>query len=277
MLNSVKGKINYGLVLLGFFVAFFSAGIGIGGGTILVSVLMSGFKFNFKKAASTSLSTIIPISFIGSISYFILLSNVPSYGYYFLFIPMSVLGAIIGGRYVPKWKGSWLKLAFSFFLMIASLRILKIIDFPSLFYYFLSDISYVNELIVVVIFGLLVGFVAVLLGVGCGLVIVPFSVIFLGFEIHEAIRLSLTTMFFLTFTATMVHKKLKNLDMTAMKSMFVPALIGAVTGAVISSHLPSPILTKVFGVFLILIAFKFIIQEISEFCRHETKLVKNHK
>ena len=277
MPDSNKSKINYGLVLLGFIVAFFSAGIGIGGGTILVSSLMSGFKFNFKKAASISLSTIIPISFIGSISYFILLANAPLLGYYFLFIPMSILGAVIGGRFIPKWKGSWLKLAFSFFLIIASLRILKIIDFPSLFYYFISDISYVNEIIVIVMFGLLVGFVAVLLGVGCGLVIVPFSVIFLGLEIHEAIRLSLTTMFFLTFSATMVHKKLKNLDTTAMKSMFVPALIGAVTGAVISSYLPAPILTKIFGAFLFLIACKFIVQEILEYHKKVTNLAKINK
>jgi uncharacterized membrane protein YfcA len=272
MSDSAKSKTNYGLVLLGFIVAFFSAGIGIGGGTILVSSLMSVFKFDFKKAASISLSTIIPISFIGSISYFILLSNSPPLGYYFLLIPMSVLGAVIGGRFVLRWKGSWLKLAFSFFLIVASLRILKIIDFPSLFYYFISGISYVNEILIVVIFGLLVGFVAVMLGVGCGLVIVPFSVIFLGFEIHEAIRLSLTTMFFLTFSATLVHKKLKNLNTTALRSMFVPALIGAVTGAVISSHLPAPIITKVFGVFLLLIACKFIVQEISAYKKQETKL-----
>ena len=55
------------LVLLGFFVALFSAGIGIGGGTLLVSILISVFGFYFKAAASTSLATIIPISFIGAV------------------------------------------------------------------------------------------------------------------------------------------------------------------------------------------------------------------
>ena len=81
-------------------------------------------------------------------------------------------------------------------------------------------------------------------------------------------------MYFLTISATIVHKKLKNLDTTAMKSMFVPALIGAVTGAVISSYLPAPILTKIFGVFLLLIACKFIVQEILEYHKKVTNLEK---
>jgi uncharacterized membrane protein YfcA len=92
----VKYELDLRLVSLGFVVALFSVGIGIGGGALLAPILISVFKFDFKKAASTSLATIIPISFIGSISHFVLLPNIPDLRYYFMFIPMCILGAILG-------------------------------------------------------------------------------------------------------------------------------------------------------------------------------------
>ncbi|MBW1650280.1 MAG: sulfite exporter TauE/SafE family protein [Deltaproteobacteria bacterium] len=68
---------NIKLILLGFGVALFSACIGIGGGTLLVSLLMSIFNFDFKKAAATSLATIIPISFTGAVVGSIISGNLP--------------------------------------------------------------------------------------------------------------------------------------------------------------------------------------------------------
>ena len=107
--------------------------------------------------------------------------------------------------------------------------------------------------------GLLIGMIAVLLGIGCGLLIVPFYVIVMGVDIHEAIALSLTTMFFLSLSATMIHKKLNALDIVSMGSLFVPALAGAVVGVMISSHLPAPILKQLFGVFLFGVSCMFIV------------------
>ncbi|HDH98710.1 MAG TPA: hypothetical protein ENF70_06235 [Deltaproteobacteria bacterium] len=84
MSNFVNHKMDVGLISLGFVVALFGAGIGIGGGALLVPILISVFKFDFKKAASTSLATIIPISFIGSISHFVLFPHIPDLRYYFI-------------------------------------------------------------------------------------------------------------------------------------------------------------------------------------------------
>ena len=84
MSQQVDRPFSIGLAPLGFFVALFSAGIGIGGGTLLVSVLMSVFGFDFKKAASTSLATIIPISLVGSVSHFVLLPEISHPRYYLL-------------------------------------------------------------------------------------------------------------------------------------------------------------------------------------------------
>ncbi|ETR70684.1 MAG: hypothetical protein OMM_03062 [Candidatus Magnetoglobus multicellularis str. Araruama] len=254
-------QIDTKLVLLGFFVALFSAGIGIGGGTILVSILMSFFGFDFKKAASTSLSTIIPISFIGSLSHFIFLPEILHLRYYVMFIPPCVLGAIFGGRIVQKRQNRGLKIAFSAFLLIISLRMMKIFDFPFLIYSGLHSILFSHEWLLITPIGVLIGIIAVFLGIGCGLLIVPFFVIIINLNIHEAITLSLTTMFFLSLSATIVNNRSKMLNIVSLKSLFIPALTGAVVGAVISSHLPIPILKKLFGMFLFFIACKYILSD----------------
>jgi hypothetical protein len=257
-------QIDTKLVLLGFFVALFSAGIGIGGGTILVSILMSFFGFDFKKAASTSLSTIIPISFVGSLSHFIFLPEILHLRYYvIMFIPACVLGAIFGGRIVQKRQNRGLKITFSAFLLIISLRMMKIFDFPFLIYSGLHSILFSNEWLLITPIGVLIGIIAVFLGIGCGLLIVPFFVIIINLNIHEAITLSLTTMFFLSLSATIVNNKSKMLNIASLKSLFIPALTGAVVGAVISSNLPIPILKKLFGMFLFFIACKYILSELA--------------
>ena len=263
MPESVKFRFDIRLILLGFFVALFSAGIGIGGGTLLVSILMSVFGFDFRKAASTSLATIIPISFIGSVSHFVFLPEIPDLRYYFTFIPACVLGTILGIKIVRKHQNGWFKFAFSLFLIIISLRMLKIFDFPSLIFSGLQSILFSNEWLIIVPIGIFIGIIAVTLGIGCGLLIVPFYVIVINLNIHEAITLSLTTMFFLTLSATIINNRFKTLDMIPLKSLFIPALTGAVVGAIISGNLPAPILKIVFGMFLLIIACNYIIQEIA--------------
>ena len=258
----IKHELNIGLATLGFLVALISAGIGIGGGAIFVPMFMSIFKFDFKKAARTSLATIIPISFIGAIGHFVLLSNIPPLRYYFMFIPMCILGTILGGKVVKKRKDRWLKLAFSLFLLIVSLKILNIFDFPSLLYFGLYEILLANETLVIISFGMIIGFIAILLGIGCGLLIVPFYVIVMDLDMRQAISLSLASMFFITLSATMIHRRLKTLDITPLKSLLGPALVGAVSGAIISSHLPTFVLKQIFGFFLFVIACKYSIQEL---------------
>ncbi|CAN2042264.1 putative membrane transporter protein [Candidatus Magnetomoraceae bacterium gMMP-15] len=255
---------NIGLMFLGFFVALFSAGIGIGGGALFVSLLISMFGFDFNKATSTSLATIIPISFIASVSHLFILSDFLNIRYYIIFIPICVFGTILGGKFIHKRQSKSLKFIFSVFLFVISLKILKIYDFPSLFYLSLYEILFANKFLVICLFGIIVGFLSINLGIGCGLLIVPFYIIVINFDVHEAISLSVTTMFFITFSATIINSKLKKLDINPLKSLLIPALAGAVSGAIISKQLPSHILKQIFGIFLFIIACKYLIQQTFE-------------
>ncbi|SCY29044.1 hypothetical protein SAMN05216233_106150 [Desulfoluna spongiiphila] len=263
--RSFSSAFDFRLAILGFLVALFSAGIGIGGGTLLVSILMAAFGFEFKKAASTSLATIIPISFVGAVNHVALLPAAPSLRLYLLFIPACVLGTLLGGNIVREHRTGWLKLAFALFLLVVSLRMLKIFDVPLLLYSGIHTLLLTHESLLIIPVGILIGMIAVLLGIGCGLLIVPFYVIVIKLDMHQAITLSLTTMFFLSVSATLIHNKLNTFDKTPMKSLFGPALAGAVAGAIISSHLPAFILKQLFGGFLFLISCNFIIQELKSY------------
>ncbi|CCK82305.1 MULTISPECIES: sulfite exporter TauE/SafE family protein [Desulfobacula] len=248
------------LHLLGFVVALFSTGIGIGGGTIFISAFISIFKFDFKRSAGLSLATIIPITFVGGASHLFFFSSPPSYKYFLVFIPMCIIGTIIGSKFIHKWNNQWLKWIFTIFLLIASFRILKLVDLPFLMFSSLNEISWTHEALFIMTFGIFIGIIATWLGIGCGLLIVPFFVIVMNFNIHEAICLSLTTMFFLTISATLMHHKLEQLDFKSYKALFLPSLAGAVIGSAISGLLPCFFLKQLFGIILALIACSYLYQ-----------------
>lgn len=252
---AVGRRFDLRLLSLGYWVAFMSAGIGIGGGTILVSMLHSVYRIDFKKAASMSLATIIPISFVGSISHLISYSGDLPLRYYVVFIPTCILGAIIGGKLLRKRQSTWLTFAFGVFLLLVSLKMLKLFDFPSLIYNQM-DATFLEHCIIIIPTGMFLGLIAVSLGVGGGLLIVPFYVIVIGFDMHQAITLSLTTMFFLTFSITFINNRgvLKTMGNNSMKSLLIPALGGAIIGAIVSNHMPADVLKNVFGTFLLIMA-----------------------
>lgn len=250
------------LTFSAFVVALFSAGVGIGGGAIFIPIFLSIFKFEYKKAAALSLATIIPIAFTGAVSHLFLLSVLPCLNIFFFFIPMCVIGAIIGSKYLNKWNSDWLRFLFTLFLFIVGLRLLKLADFPFLIFNPLNDFVWAHENFFIMIFGFIIGLIAAWLGIGCGLLIVPFFVMVMDFNIHQAITLSLTTIFFLTTAATLTrHKlKLKELELISYKFLFFSALTGALIGSAISGILPGYLLKQAFGLILLVIACIYFYQ-----------------
>ncbi len=249
------------LMFLACFVGFFSAAIGVGGGSIMVPALTSIFKYDFRRAASISLATIIPISFIGVITHLIFQKQTMHLLYLYYFVPSCIMGSILGSFCIKKFKILYLKIAFAIFIITAAVKMLDIYNFTFVFFNIVNKLFLFGHFISILLFGLLTGFISIILGVGCGLIIVPFFVVIINLTMHEAIILSLVTMFFLSSSASILHKKNKLLDVKSAKSMFLPALIGSISGAICSNCLSNPMLKKMFGAFLLIMGFKFIIEE----------------
>ena len=210
-----------------------------------------------------SLVTIVPISLVGSISHFISYSGELPVKYYIVFIPSCISGALAGGILLRKRQSGWLVFVFGVFLLVVGLKMLKIFDFPSLIYSEM-DVAFFQQCLLIIPIGMFFGLMATSLGIGCGLLIVPFYVIVIGFNMHQAITISLTTMFFLTLSTTLINNRqsLKAMETNPTKSLLIPALAGAIIGAIISTHLPADLLKNIFGVFLLIMACHIIIREI---------------
>ncbi|QDP02053.1 sulfite exporter TauE/SafE family protein [Thalassotalea sp. PS06] len=109
--------------------------------------------------------------------------------------------------------------------------------------------------------GMIVGFLAGLLGIGGGLIIVPalvFVLPMLNIEgeiaLHIALATSLASIVVTSSTAAFNHYKIGNIPLPLAKVLMPFVAIGAVLGAIIADELSTKVLTVFFSSFVILLA-----------------------
>jgi uncharacterized protein len=117
--------------ILALLIGWFSAMMGIGGGTLAVPILTL-FNFPIRKAVGTSAAIGLIIAIPGTIGFLIAgfdVKNLPygNYGYvnilgFLLIVPMTVLFAPLGAQIAHKINTNLLKKLFAFFLLVTSLR-----------------------------------------------------------------------------------------------------------------------------------------------------------
>ncbi|MEW6990056.1 sulfite exporter TauE/SafE family protein [Colwelliaceae bacterium 6441] len=120
---------------------------------------------------------------------------------------------------------------------------------------------FVSVLITCAILGCLAGFLAGLLGIGGGLVIVPALVYLLpslGFSVEVvmpvAIATSLASIVFTSASGTFAHHKNKNIPWALAKQLMIMIAVGALLGAYIADSLSSEFLTYIFAIAVSLLA-----------------------
>ncbi|MBN1253256.1 MAG: sulfite exporter TauE/SafE family protein [Bacteroidales bacterium] len=116
-----------------------------------------------------------------------------------------------------------------------------------------------NELIIILIIGFTAGIFSGSMGVGGGIVIVPALVFFMGFSLHKAQGTSLALMTIpVMLVATYNYHKDGYVDIKVALILALTFIIGGYFGSKLSIMIPDNIMKKVFGAFLILVAFKMI-------------------
>jgi uncharacterized protein len=115
--------------------------------------------------------------------------------------------------------------------------------------------------------GAVVGFMAGLLGIGGGLIMVPAMLYLFMHQLQMSVDLampmaiatSLSTIIFTSFSATLAHYRLGNLNRFIMVYSGVGIAIGALLGAQLASIIPGDILKKLFAVLvLVLVAYMLL-------------------
>ena len=117
----------------------------------------------------------------------------------------------------------------------------------------------VTSILIIVVLGLITGFMAGMLGVGGGIIVIPALVIILGFTQQTAQGTSLAMMLPpVGIFAVMNYYKAGHVDLRVAGILALFFIVGSVFGSQIAVKIPQDTLKKIFGIFLLLVAIKML-------------------
>jgi uncharacterized membrane protein YfcA len=110
-----------------------------------------------------------------------------------------------------------------------------------------------------IILGLVVGVLSGILGIGGGVVIIPALVFLFGFNQHQAQGTSLALFSLpIAILAANTYYKQGYIDIKIVSLLALGFVFGGLIGSKIGINLPDAVLTKIFGIGLLLISLKMI-------------------
>ncbi|MGZ4863554.1 MAG: TSUP family transporter [Halobacteriota archaeon] len=117
-----------------------------------------------------------------------------------------------------------------------------------------------ESLILYVLLGAVAGVLSGLLGIGGGIILVPFLVLFIGLTQHQAQG---TTLILLTapfgLLAALTYYQSGYADLKIAAFLGIGFFFGAFLGAKVATSIPDVVLEKIFGVALLLVALKMLL------------------
>ncbi|MEO2152103.1 MAG: sulfite exporter TauE/SafE family protein, partial [Thermococcus sp.] len=238
---------------IGIFIGILAALFGLGGGFLIVPVLnLLGVEMHH--AVGTSSAAVVFTSLSSAIAYS--RQRRIHYRAGLLLASTAVIGAYIGAWLTSFISASQLKVIFGLALIVVAVRIYrKKTAEPQEVK--LEDVEVNYKLVPVG--GFFAGIASGLLGVGGGIINVPFLT-YLGLPIHYAVA---TSSFAIVFTATagaLKHYAMGNVE-TQWLVLLVPGLIiGAQLGAGIARRTKASSLKKDFAVVMALLALRMILK-----------------
>ena len=254
--------------------AGFMAGLlGVGGGIVMVPALYYAFTVldfdivtRMHLSVGTSLAIIIPTSIISTITHkeydAVDFKMVRSFGVF-------ILAGVIGGTFLAvNLKTPTLVLFFSIFALMVGLFFIflreKLVDNPKQISAIVKNIS-----------GVIIGFISVPLGIGGGSLMVPFMRTF-GYDIRKSIGTAAAVGFLIAVTGTITMitggKIIDNVNTPYSVgyinllgfAVFVPVtMVMARIGAKVVHKIDKKLLSKIFGIFLILVSIRSFIEYLS--------------
>lgn len=228
-------------LIAGVFAGFF----GVGGGILIVPLLILVVQADQRQASVTSLVAIIPTSLVAA-STFLVSGSVPLDQTVFgLIIAIgSTITAPLGAWALRTWNTVTVRWIFITILLIAAIQVLYQLPDRN------SHLEWSTATVLVLIAsGAAMGFVAGLLGVGGGLLIVPLLVIGFGVSDLTAKALSLIAMFPAAISGTIGSARAGVVDWKAGISLGIPMALASTVGVWLATITPvewaSPLLAAV--------------------------------
>jgi uncharacterized protein len=264
------------LIIIGFIAGICSGMFGIGGGVVIVPALMAAAAFTIHQATGTSLAALLlPVSIFAVIEYY-------RKGY------LSIVNAVLisGGLFLGSWFGARIALGldtvtlqrfYGIFLLYVCWRFTEPIkwyaEFQNKSKAKTSETPKPQESetptkpqvawYIVLIIGSIAGVFAGMFGIGGGLVIVPALVTFLHFDQKRAVGTSLAALLLpSSLPAVIQYYQAGDLNLGVAALVAGGLLFGALAGARIALGLPTTTVKRLYGIFLLFMAIRFIFPEL---------------
>lgn len=243
------------LALIGLTAGLLSGGFGIGGGIVMVPLLVA-IGLDRHRATATSLAAIVPIAVAGAVTFG--LSGEINLGLGILIGAGGVVGSVLGASLMNRMSSRSLSIVFGLVLLAAAIRMMSGGDPLA----GSGDFGQPAQIAIALGIGLISGFFAGVAGVGGGVVIVPATVLLLGFGQHEAQGTSLVAIILTAIAGTVVNLRNKRVRPGDGLVAGLAGVAGSVVGAQIALGVEGRTLSLVFGALVMVLAVRTLYQAI---------------
>ncbi len=256
------------LIALGFLIGSFGTLIGAGGGFLLVPLLVLGYHFPPPSAVGTSLALVFLNALSGSIAY--LRQRRVDFSLGWKFAGATIPGAI-GGAYLTRALSSDVfSVAFGIVVLaIAVLLFSGITAAPSARANRRQIVDVTGESHVYhvdawrgVLLSFVVGLMSSVLGIGGGIIHVPFLIVALGVPVHVATATSHFVLSISAFVGAATFFALGHVNVTITTLMGSGILLGAQLGARISLKASAASIRRILAGSLALVGVRMIVHAI---------------
>lgn len=235
--------------MIGVAAGLLSGGFGVGGGMVLVPLLIA-VGMDRHRAHATSLASIFPIAVAGAAVF--ALSGEVDIGLGVAVGIGGVVGSILGASVMNRMSTRSLSIFFGLLLLAVGIRMIFSSD-P------LPATSGFNEMtftLVALGIGLVAGFFAGVAGVGGGIIIVPATVLLLGFTQHEAQGTSLLAIILTSIAATVINRKNRRVSLRDAVVVGGAGAVASVFASQVALGVDGRVLAVLFGVLAVGIAVR---------------------
>ncbi|MEO8611500.1 MAG: sulfite exporter TauE/SafE family protein [Chloroflexota bacterium] len=252
-----------GLILVGLIAGVASGMFGIGGGVIIVPALTILLGFGLKTAVGTSLAALLlPVSIFAVVAYYragkLHISTAAWIAFGLIF------GATVGAQIALSLDTKTLQRLYGVFLLYMAWRFTE----PRKWWADYRGTSgpkapeeveaHVAWYILLVV-GLGAGVLSGMFGIGGGVIIVPALVALLHFDQKQAVGTSLAALLLpVSLGAVISYYQSDLLDLAVAVLVALGLIGGAFAGAKIALSLPSVTVKRLYGLFLLFVALRFM-------------------
>jgi uncharacterized membrane protein YfcA len=247
-----RGVLMAGL-MVGLIAGLLGGLVGVGGGVVVVPLMTDVLKFRQQEAHGTSLVTVVVTAAAGSFVYYLHGSvELPAAA---VLAGMALCTIRLGARYCCFLPESKLKRYFGIFLLFISLLLILKTLLPHVTE---GSLPAWIRWIVLVLLGLMTGFISGMMGVGGGSFMIPIMVLFADTAQHTAQGISLLAMIPASTVGVWTHWKMGNVRRAVLPGLIVGVLAGVFLGGSIAHLIPEMELRLVYAVLLVCMAVRYL-------------------